>query len=91
MRIISRPEISKVNAVNSGWVSLIIRVIENNNAIRMTIASMSPIVRPLACWCCGNLPARIAMKIILSMPSTISRAVRVMSASQISGFVSHVM
>ena len=51
----------------------------------MNIARERPSVRALACCCGGSLPDRMAMKTMLSMPSTISRAVRVRRAIQASG------
>jgi len=41
-----------------------------------------------ACWSAGSLPARIEMKMMLSMPRTISSTVSVSSATQASGLVS---
>jgi hypothetical protein len=55
--------------------------------MRMTIASPNP-TRLASAWrFSGSLPVRMEMKMMLSMPSTISSAVRVMSAIQMSGFV----
>ena len=51
----------------------------------MPIASIRPIVRARFAWSAGSLPDRIEMNTMLSMPRTISSAVRVSRAIQISG------
>jgi hypothetical protein len=52
----------------------------------VNIASPRPIVRADPCWSFGRRPARMEMKMILSMPKTISNTVRVASAIRLSGF-----
>ncbi len=51
-----------------------------------TAASVMPRRRALSRCAGGSFPARIEMKMMLSMPSTSSSAVRVASAIQVSGF-----
>jgi hypothetical protein len=63
-----------------------IQVIEKSSSIRMIIASPKP-TRLASAWrFSGSLSVRIEIKMMLSMPSTISSAVRVSKAIQISGF-----
>ncbi len=59
--------------------------IEIRSRIRMPIASPSPIDRPFACCSGGSLPVRIEMKMMLSMPRTISSVVSVARATQALG------
>ncbi len=53
----------------------------------MTIASARPTSRPRARWASGRRPVSTEMKMMLSMPSTISSTVNVRNASQTSGSV----
>ena len=58
---------------------------DNSNRMRVIMAPPSPRTRALCrCWG-GSLPTRIEMKMMLSMPSTISRRVNVASAIQALG------
>ena len=59
------------------------------SAIRVTIASARPKNRVRACIWAGIRLTKIAIMMMLSMPSTISNAVSVRNATQISGLVSH--
>ncbi len=83
----SRPEISSPSTVNNGSVSLMIHVRENSRPIRMIIARPRPAVRAVPCFSRGSLPARMEMKMTLSMPRTISSTVRVSRAIHASGLV----
>ena len=65
------------------------QVIDSNSRIRVTIARARPKKRVRGCRCFGMRPTRMAIMMMLSMPRTISRAVRVKKATQISGLVSH--
>jgi hypothetical protein len=62
-----------------------IQVMDRSNRIRVPIATVSPRVRARCCCASGSRPARIEMKTMLSMPRTISSAVRVRRAIQVSG------
>jgi hypothetical protein len=55
--------------------------------MRMNIASASPVCRARRCCSLGSFPARIEMKMMLSMPRTISSAVRVAKPIQACGSV----
>ena len=55
--------------------------------MRIPIARPSPMYLARSRRSAGRRWTRIEMKMMLSMPSTISRTVRVISAIQISGFV----
>ena len=57
--------------------SVEIQAIEASSASRVIRASASPICRPRACRSGGRRPAMIEMKMMLSMPRTISKNVRV--------------
>jgi len=62
--------------------------IDSSRRIRVTIASARPNSRVRACISFGMRPTRMEIMMMLSMPSTISSAVRVKKATQISGLVS---
>ena len=66
-----------------------IQVIDSSRPMRVTIARARPKKRVRACMCGGMRPTRMAIMMMLSMPRTISRAVKVKKATQISGLVSH--
>ena len=89
MRMISRPEISWLNTVNHGAVRRMIQVMENRSAMRDTMATARPAIRALACCRAGRRSAKMAIKMMLSMPSTISKAVRVTRAAQALGSENH--
>ena len=57
-----------------------IQVKEKSKPILVIIARERPMILALFRFSAGNLPARIEMKIILSIPKTISRTVKVRSA-----------
>src|SRR4051812_31839019 len=59
-----------------------IQKMESKSRMRVPIAARSPIRRARPCCEDGSLLARIAMKITLSTPSTISKIVSVKSASR---------
>src|SRR5215210_7286789 len=85
IRIRSRPEISCPSTVNSGAVSPMTQLRDNSNRTRMTSAIPSPRRRASCCLSSGSLSTRIEMKMMLSIPSTISRANNVRKAIHISG------
>jgi ABC-type multidrug transport system fused ATPase/permease subunit len=87
----SRPENSWPQNVNSGSVRRASQTSVNSSPMRMTMAPARPSSRALRCWCLGSLETMIDRKMMLSMPSTISSAVSVSSAAQISGLVSQSM
>ena len=88
MRMRSRHENSLPLNVNTGAVRPTIHEIVSSSAMRMPIARPSPMYRARSRESAGRRWTRIEMKMMLSMPSTISSTVRVMRATQISGFVS---
>lgn len=53
------------------------QVIDSSNMIRVTMASARPKIRVRGCMCLGMRLTRIEIMMMLSMPRTISRAVRV--------------
>ena len=61
---------------------------ENSSAMRVSIASASPVMRADSRCSGGSRPTRIEMKMMLSMPSTISSADSVTNAIQACGSVS---
>jgi hypothetical protein len=86
-RIRSRPEMPLPNTENRGDVSRAIQAREASRPMRMNMASPSPSRRALGCCALASLPTRMEMKMMLSIPSTISKTVRVSSATQLSGLV----
>src|SRR3990172_8019238 len=88
-RIRSRPEISWPRSPNSGVLRLITHTSDSSRARRVIMASARPSTRALWRWRAGKRPTRMEMKIMLSMPRTISRAVSVASAAQACGSESH--
>ena len=89
IRIRSRPDTGWLKTVNSGEVRRMIQASDSSSRMRMIMARARPIVRPF--WRCsaGSLPARIEMKMMLSIPRTISRAVNVINAIHAWGSLSH--
>ena len=61
------------NHTTTSSFSVMIQPAKNTSTTRMTIASVRPRLRALACCSFGSLLARIEMKMTLSTPSTISR------------------
>ncbi len=90
-RIRSRPEKLKAPSENSGVVSVTSQDTMVSRPRRMPIASDRPSRRALSRWCGGSLSARIAMKIRLSMPRTISSSTSVNRPTQMVGSKSHSM
>ena len=84
-RIRSRPEKPCPATANSGAVSRMIQVMESSSRMRVTNAPPSPSERARGCSVAGSFPARMEMKMTLSMPRTISSTVRVRSAIHASG------
>ena len=81
----SRPVTACSPTWNQGVVSRVSQTIEYNSAMRVTIASPSPVSRAASWRAGGSRPTRIAMKIRLSMPRTISSSASVMNANQVCG------
>ncbi len=81
MRIRSRPLTSCWKSEKSGLVSLAIQVIERSRSTRVIMARLSPTNRALGCWAGGSFPAKIEMKMTLSMPRTISSTQSVIKAT----------
>ena len=88
IRMMSRHENAWPSTENSGAVRPTIQAMASSNASRVTAASRMPMLRALLRCAGGTFAARIEMKMMLSMPSTSSSAVRVASAIQSSGFAS---
>lgn len=57
-----------------------IQLMDNNNSIRVPMASPKPQRRAFFCWWEGSLVLKMLMKMILSIPKTISNMVSVRSA-----------
>src|SRR6266446_4128614 len=91
MRIRSRPENGCPSRLNHGAVSRMIHASAASNAIRVSMAPARPTRRARPCSCLGSLPARMEMKMMLSMPSTISSTVNVRRPSHASGLVKRLM
>src|SRR5436190_4748332 len=89
MRIKSRPDTPCPSKVKSGRVSLTIHAMLRSSSTRVMNAPASPSFRALGCSGAGSLPLKIEMKMMLSMPSTISSALSVSSPIQASGSDSH--
>jgi hypothetical protein len=66
--------------LNSGLVRCIIHVSENKRAILVIIASASPTTLAFFRLSTGSLPASMEIKMMLSIPKTISRTVNVSRA-----------
>ena len=67
---------------NQGLVSRVSHTMENSSAMRVSIASARPVMRAASRRSGGRRLTRIEMKMMLSMPSTISSADSVMNAIQ---------
>jgi hypothetical protein len=87
--MVSLPDISCSNMVNQASFRPMTQAMENNRARRVNMASASPTRRPNSRCCSGRRDTRIEIKMMLSMPSTISSAVKVASAIQASGLAIH--
>ena len=73
-----KPAVMKPQSIFIQGSSIATRIeIPNNNTIRKTIARIRPILVALGRSSSGNLLEEMEIKIILSMPSTISRKVSV--------------
>ena len=88
MRMMSRPLNSKPATSKSGSVRLTTQLMPSSSRMRMPIAARMPTRRALSRCSSGSLLARMEMKMMLSMPRTISSAVSVSSATQTSGLSS---
>ncbi len=87
----SRPDIISPKIENSGSVRLITQAIASNSAMRVPIARPRPSRRAELRCSGGSRPTSMDMKMMLSMPGTISSAVSVARAIQASGWVIHSM
>ncbi|CPM70098.1 Uncharacterised protein [Bordetella pertussis] len=77
MRIRSLPENDIGPTENHGVVSVTSQDITDSRPRRMSSARLSPTMRARSRCAGGSLSARMAMKIRLSIPSTISRTTKV--------------
>src|ERR1700722_3120053 len=84
-KIRSRPEISLPSTVNRVARNVAIQVIENSSAMRVNIAKLKPRIRALARRALGRRSTKIARKMMLSMPRTISSTASVRKDSQTCG------
>src|SRR5688572_21588782 len=89
MRIRSRQESANLPTLMKGWVSVTIQASVASSMSRVMSASARPTLRAFDCCSTGRRPARIEMNTRLSMPSTISSAIRVMRLAQICGSEIH--
>ena len=89
IRITSLPEIWLSKIVNQGSTSPITQTILKSNTSLVSIAKPIPSRRALFLCSTGNLPTRIEMKMILSIPSTISSATNDANATHASGLTTH--
>src|SRR5690606_40085862 len=71
--------------LNQGFFMAMSNVIPNNIAIRINIAKKSPIRVALLRCSSGSFPVTIEMKMMLSIPSTTSKKVKVAKAAHVSG------
>jgi len=71
--------------LKSGFVKRMIQVREKSNAILVSIAKARPMIRAFFLFSVGSFPARIEMKIMLSIPKTISKTVNVSRAMRYCG------
>jgi hypothetical protein len=91
MRIRSRPLMEASSLIqcgtpNNGSVNFITQVMVSNRTILTPMASISPILRVRALISTGKRFETIEMKMMLSIPKTTSKKVRVSKASHVSGF-----
>ena len=87
--MMSRPENSKPNRPNQGFVSRVSQTMENSSAMRVSIANARPVMRADSRRSGGSRLTRIEMKMMLSMPRTISSADSVRNAIHACGSVSN--
>ncbi|OQC27493.1 MAG: hypothetical protein BWX71_01348 [Deltaproteobacteria bacterium ADurb.Bin072] len=64
---------------------------KSSRRMRVNMASPSPNIRALFCWWTGSRATMMERNTMLSMPSTISIAVRVTRAIHVSGWNIHSM
>ena len=81
------PVIQDSLSTKKGFFIAVKSDIPNNNKIRIAIAKNKPILVAFLRWLFSNLPAAIPIKIMLSIPKTISKKVNVSNAIQASGLV----
>jgi hypothetical protein len=85
MRIRSLPLTGWEKTAPKGSVNPISHLMDSSSRIRVTNAKPRPMVRALTRWVGGSFPARIEIKITLSIPRTISRKVNVTRLTQVFG------
>ncbi|MNM96413.1 hypothetical protein D3C81_1088890 [compost metagenome] len=85
----SRPEKLWPSTSNSGLVRVTSQAMLASRPRRISSARPRPISRARSRWCGGSLSARMAMNTRLSMPSTISRTIRVSRPIQAVGSAIH--
>jgi hypothetical protein len=71
--------------LNNGVVNVINQLIDKSKRTLVTIANDKPMFLALRCFILGNLPVIIEIKIMLSIPNTISSITSVSKDNQISG------
>ena len=81
-RMRSRPEMVCDSMAKRGVVSVINHERDISKSNRVIMATANPTVRALDCSSGGSFPAKMEMKMMLSIPRTISRAVSVSRAIQ---------
>ena len=79
----------KIVGSQNGLSSFTTQARPHSRMIRVISASPNPHWRALRCWAAGSFPLRIEMKMMLSMPRTISSTVNVNKLIQISGLEIH--
>ncbi|MCY1521311.1 hypothetical protein D9M68_561200 [compost metagenome] len=89
IRIRSRPENDSGPMENRGAVSVTSHDMTDNRPRRMMSARLRPMMRARSRCAGGSLSARMAMKIRLSIPRTISRTTRVSKPTHAVGSSSH--
>jgi hypothetical protein len=84
----SRPDTGCANSENSGRVRRTIQAMLIRRMSRVPNAPRRPSRRARGCWALGSFPARIEMKMMLSIPRTTSSTVSVRSPTHALGSVS---
>ena len=81
----SRPLMPLPTIVKISAVRLMTQLSDKRSSNREAMANPRPSRRALSRWSAGRRPTRIEMKMMLSMPRTISRAVSIAKAIQMFG------
>ena len=87
IKIKSRPEMSLPNTLNKGSTKPTMKDNSMSKPMRMNMAMNRPMRLASSRFSGGNLSTKMEMKMMLSMPSTSSSAVRVAKAIQACGSV----